>query len=297
MAARGGRLDPTLAYKLVNAAGGGVLGRTAAGAALDPDTGITRTRQQWRFLAVGADPEQNSAVFPAPMDHRGDGYFQIVNVDGAPVTGDPTQEWDILPAGNCGDVAANCASPPTVSGGTGNYYVIVNKAGGQVLARSATGAIGLEAPAAASNGDWVEPASQGQLWRIAPARITRYAVDAQGGVGGSVPATLSLTLGGPASFGAFTPGVDHVYTASTTADVVSTAGDATLSVSDPGHLANGTFTLPQPLQVTGVPKVYAGPVSHDLVTIGFRQPIGATDALRTGTYATTLTFTLSTTNP
>jgi hypothetical protein len=33
------------------------------------------------------------------------------------------------------------------------------------------------------------------------------------------------------------------------------------------------------------------------VTIGFRQPIGSTDALRTGTYSKTLTFTLSTTTP
>ena len=31
-----------------------------------------------------------------------------------------------------------------------------------------------------------------------------------------MPATLSLTLGAPASFGAFTPGVDKDYTASTT---------------------------------------------------------------------------------
>ena len=45
------------------------------------------------------------------------------------------------------------------------------------------------------------------------------AVTADGGVGGSVPATLALTLGAPASFGAFTPGVDHDYTASTTANV------------------------------------------------------------------------------
>jgi hypothetical protein len=42
-------------------------------------------------------------------------------------------------------------------------------------------------------------------------------------VGGTVPATLSLTLGAPATFGAFTPGVAKDYTASTTADVVSTA--------------------------------------------------------------------------
>ena len=33
------------------------------------------------------------------------------------------------------------------------------------------------------------------------------------------------------------------------------------------------------------------------MTIGFKQPIAATDALRTGNYAKTLTFTLSTTNP
>ena len=38
-------------------------------------------------------------------------------------------------------------------------------------------------------------------------------------VGGTVPATLALTLGAPASFGAFTPGVAKDYTASTTANV------------------------------------------------------------------------------
>ena len=32
-------------------------------------------------------------------------------------------------------------------------------------------------------------------------------------------------------------------------------------------------------------------------TIAFKQAIGATDALRTGSYSKTLTFTLSTTNP
>src|SRR4051794_33215909 len=78
-------------------------------------------------------------------------------------------------------------------------------------------------------------------------------------VGGSVPATLALTLGAPASFGAFTPGVAKEYTATTTANVISTAGDATLSVADPssvatGHLVNGTFSLPQPLQGLGVVK-------------------------------------------
>ena len=56
-----------------------------------------------------------------------------------------------------------------------------------------------------------------------------------------MPATLSLSLGPAASFGAFTPGVAKDYTAQTTANVISTAGDAALSFSDPGHLTNGSF--------------------------------------------------------
>ncbi|HEX6020427.1 MAG TPA: hypothetical protein VFZ00_00435 [Solirubrobacter sp.] len=123
-------------------------------------------------------------------------------------------------------------------------------------------------------------------------------------VGGTVPATLSLTLGPAANFGAFTPGVSKTYEASMTATVVSSAGDATLTVTDPspvatGHLvnANGPHTLPQPLQGLGTVKTYAGPASNDVVTITFKQPIGANDALRTGVYSKTLTFTLSTTAP
>jgi 3-oxoacyl-ACP reductase-like protein len=144
--------------------------------------------------------------------------------------------------------------------------------------------------------------------------------DADGNVSGSVPGTLSLTVGAPASFGAFTPGVARSYDASTTANVVSTAGDATLSVADPaatnaGHLVNGAFALPQALQaralnaaspgtvfanVSNAPLSllsYGGPISNDPVSLQFRQAIGSTDALRTGTYNKTLVFTLSTTSP
>ena len=42
---------------------------------------------------------------------------------------------------------------------------------------------------------------------------------------------------------------------------------------------------------------YSAPVSNDNVTIGLRQHIDSADALRTGTYSKTLTFTLSTTTP
>ena len=141
-------------------------------------------------------------------------------------------------------------------------------------------------------------------------------------VGGSVPATLSLTLGAAAGFGAFTPGVARDYTASMTANVISTAADAALSIADPsatatGRLVNGAFSLPSTLQAkatsagatgSGLANVggsaaptlllsYANPVADNAVTIDFSQHVGATDALRTGPYSKTLTFTLSTTTP
>src|SRR3954454_14771493 len=73
---------------------------------------------------------------------------------------------------------------------------------------------------------------------------------ATGAPSGTVAATLALTLGPAATFGAFTPGVARTYDASTTANVITTAGDAALTVSDPGHLINGSSSLPEPLQVS-----------------------------------------------
>ena len=139
-------------------------------------------------------------------------------------------------------------------------------------------------------------------------------------VSGTVPGTLSLTVGGPASFGAFTPGVGRDYLTTLAANVVSTGADATLAVSDPstasaGRLVNGPFTMAQPLQLnatsaagTGGPLTalgadpltllsYGGPVSNDQVTVNLKQSVAATDPLRTGTYSKTLVFTLSTTSP
>ncbi len=122
-------------------------------------------------------------------------------------------------------------------------------------------------------------------------------VTAQQDVGGTVPATLALSLAGPASFGAFAPGVDGTYGAQTTAGVISTAGDAALTSSEPGRLANGAFSLAEPVQVQLSKTTWTGPASNDPVTIAFKQHIGANEPLRTGSYGTTLTFTLSTTAP
>jgi hypothetical protein len=115
-------------------------------------------------------------------------------------------------------------------------------------------------------------------------------------VGAQVPATLALTVA-PAAFGAFQPGVAKEYTAASTANVVSTAGNAALTVSDPGRLANGTRTLRQPLRVAIAPNTWSDPVSNAAATITFKQAIEADEPLRTGGYTKTLTFTLGTTNP
>ena len=135
-------------------------------------------------------------------------------------------------------------------------------------------------------------------------------------VAGSVPATLGLSVTTPsASFGPFTAGFAKDYLASLGLNVISSAGDAALSITDPsatapGHLVNGAFSLPQALQaaagtsafapLSGTPLTlltYAAPVSNAPVTLNFKQSIGATDALRTGTYSKTVVLTLSTTTP
>ncbi|HET8896485.1 MAG TPA: M14 family metallopeptidase, partial [Protaetiibacter sp.] len=184
---------------------------------------------------------------------------------------------------------------------------------GEVLTLSTPGAYTVK---------WMAVDIKGNQSAVKSQRLLVAADDENGTVGGNVPATLSLTLGTPAAFAPFVPGVARDYTASTVARVLSTAGDATLSVADPsstntGHLVNGSFFLPQRLQArarnaanTGTAYndvgssasplnllTYSAPVSNDAVTLGFSQRIGANDALRTGTYSKTLTFTLSTTNP
>jgi hypothetical protein len=145
---------------------------------------------------------------------------------------------------------------------------------------------------------------------------------------GALPATaaadptLTLTLGAPPAFAPFMPGVGTDYMASTTGVVNSSAAQAILTVADPsavasGHLMNGDAALPSAMQVSGasaggtssgfqaVPDTaapatlitYSGPVSDEAVTLTFKQPIAQSDVLRTGSYAKTLVFTLSTDQP
>jgi hypothetical protein len=175
-------------------------------------------------------------------------------------------------------------------------------------------------PAAGNKPNITGPGLAGPGFYDANGGCSDYGVDTTTPVGGSVTPTLSLRLGTAAAFAPFTPGVAKPYTSSTTATVISSAGDAALSIADPssnapGHLVNGAFSLPSALKATasspagaavaggavsGSPLTlltYAAPVSNDAVAIAFAQDIGQTDALRTGSYSKTLTFTLSTTTP
>jgi lysophospholipase L1-like esterase len=178
------------------------------------------------------------------------------------------------------------------------------------------------------SGDHLHPSATGQRAMAASvpvsspafaAALSRLVTTGSGDAGGTVPATLTLVVGPPAAFGTFTPGVGAVYSAQNSADVISTAGNALLTVSDPdpahpGHLVNGSDFLAQPLQMRATKAGTTGtafnpigasfnllswsaPVSHDAVTLEYRQAIGAGEPLRTGSYAKTLTFTLSTTQP
>ncbi|MBE2320493.1 discoidin domain-containing protein [Solirubrobacter sp. CPCC 204708] len=115
-------------------------------------------------------------------------------------------------------------------------------------------------------------------------------------VGGTVPATLSLALRAPASFGTFVAGREATYDTSTWVDVISTAGDATLSASSV-RLRNGAFSLASPVEVSLSKSVWTAPVSNEEVTVGFRQRIGADEPLRTGSYSGAVTLTLATTDP
>ncbi len=146
-----------------------------------------------------------------------------------------------------------------------------------------------------------------------------------GSVGGTVPATLQLSIPAGGSFGAFTPGVAATYTTALGATVTSTAGDARLTVTDTdtaaatsGKLVNGTYTLTNPLTMRAVGlgdtplpaytplntdgtarvlRSWTGPVANENLTLGFQQSITATEPLRAGNYNKTLVFELSTTAP
>ena len=106
------------------------------------------------------------------------------------------------------------------------------------------------------------------VWKTAAAPEILFAAHADQTAGANVPAVLSLSLAGPATFTAFVPGVGATTTP-TTANVVSTAGNANLSVADPattntGQLVNGAFALPTKLQARAASAAGTGVALADV---------------------------------
>ena len=122
--------------------------------------------------------------------------------------------------------------------------------------------------------------------------------EAPGTVGGTVPATLSLTLGAAATFAPFVPGVAREYTAATTATVTRRPATrrSRSAVRPPGQRR----VHPPPAACRSRSRGRRG--TRPVVQRRRRRHVQAGDRrrptpLRTGTYSKTLTFTLSTTSP
>lgn len=112
-----------------------------------------------------------------------------------------------------------------------------------------------------------------------------------------VPKSLSLTLGGPATFGAFIPGVERDYTAGTYLTATSTIRGTRLIVSDLGHMANGAAILPEPLRAQLSQSAWSDPIANERVDVTFKQLVKETDRLLEGSYSKRVRFTLTTTTP
>ena len=252
LTALGGKLDPTLGYKFVNANDGLILETGAAltrsGAALNTgaNTEITSQNQEWQITGDGNGYFQIASLNPATpanvLDTQGLTTSGSPVVQAAAAANTTSQKWDIVTAGN-------------------GYYTITNSASGLVLATApatsgGTDLIEEEAPSS-TNVDWITPASMNQMWQIIPVHI----------VASSSPATLVFDPAPPSSINAGSnPGT-------VTVEIENTAGVLTGSTSPSITLAiTGPNRFSQTQTVSGV----AGIASFDL---------GSTVLTAAGTYS------------
>lgn len=219
--ALGGKLDPTLAYKLVNVASGRLLETagvaTAQGTPLDTaaSNGGAVLRQQWSIASNGdgflqiANLNVAQGATAAVLDNGGSSAAGSAVVVKAAASSASSQEWNLVTAGN-------------------GHYTIVNKSSGLVLAAAgaAPGAIEQESPSGASL-DWITPADQTQLWQVVPVHITQ-------------PATASQLAFAANTIAAATYGMDlgavRVDVQDSTGSLVSSpAQSITLNITGPGN--------------------------------------------------------------
>ena len=164
--ALGGKLDPTLTYKLVNTSNNQVLATSGtSGSSGIPlttmaDSGIETPAEQWVITSDGSGlfqiANQNVASGqPAEvLDAGGSTSAGTLITVSTASSGSASQEWDIVTEGN-GD------------------YAVVNKLSGLVLAVSGS-SIQQQAPSSAST-DWITPTGAAQQWQLVPVHISSAA--------------------------------------------------------------------------------------------------------------------------
>ncbi len=207
-----------------------------------------------------------------------------------------TFQWE-----DCNATATECSA---IAGATGNEYTLTALDVGYYVRVSVTAKNASGSTTARSSVSKVE-------------MVHSFPVD----VHGEVPFTQTLTsYCTEVNLGHFIPAETKTYT--NTCNVTATDTDAAsrltaedASATHTGHLVQGIYYLPEPLEVqataeekgssTGVRTLaapetllnFAEPFADDLLTVRFTQKIGDKVGLHTGVYAKTITLTLSTTTP
>jgi arabinogalactan endo-1,4-beta-galactosidase len=245
--ALGGKLDPTLSYKLVNKATGQILettlAATSANAALDTatDIGIVSQHQQWKIASNGDGYFQlgngNSGSGTNVLDaDQGTATGSSVVQNTAAATTTASQEWNILTAG-------------------GGYFALVNRSSGLVLGATSSSSI-QQTSASSVAQDWVIAASNNQLWQIVPVHISAVSTASQLNFASAIPSTLptggtlgtvqvnvtnsaGAVIGSPAA--SITLSLSGPQTSSQT--VVSSSGAASFNLSSLTLAYGGSYTL------------------------------------------------------
>jgi arabinogalactan endo-1,4-beta-galactosidase len=164
--ALGGKIDSTLAYKLVNVASTNILETPAltpsAGTPLDTaaSDGSASLYQQWSITSDGngalqiANMGLSQGTTTQVLDNNGSSSANSAVVLNAATAGTASQQWNLVTAGN-------------------GHYTIVSQSSGLVLAAAGTGSATIEQQAPSSTSlDWITPANQSQLWDVIPVHIT-----------------------------------------------------------------------------------------------------------------------------
>lgn len=291
MDAVGGKLDPTLMYKLVNQATGQLLettlASTAAGAALDTtaDPGTISQHQQWQIIGNNdgyfhiANGNQAGANV---LDNNGSTSAPSAVVQNPYTAGTASQEWNVVTAGS-------------------GYFALVNKVSGDVLAATSSSTIQQAAPAATTL-DWITAASPNQLWQIIPVNITAVSTASQiayasgtpsalktgaspGNISVNVTNSAGAAIGSPAQSLTLSVTGPQGYTASATATSVN--GSATFDLTSQTFTRAGTYTL------VASGSGLAGATTQIVVTLpvltvaatNFSQPYGTANSALTYSFS------------